>query len=282
MSVFQPGNTAVITGGADGIGLALAARCLSSGMRVLLVDCDESALTLASASLSASASASASTSSVASVCVDVGRLEDWSRVSAAVDAHLGGAVHLLALNAGVGGPSPWTDVAAFRRIWDVNLYGVLHGISTLLPVVEKTPAAAAIVITGSKQGITNPPGTSPAYNASKAAIKSLAEQLSFDLVQRAPHVSVHLLIPGWTHTTLTGARPDQPKPAGAWSPAQVIDHLVPAMAAGRFYILCPDNEVTEAMDRQRVLWSAGDVVHDRPALSRWRPEFQEAWKASSQ
>lgn len=304
MSVFKLGNTAVITGGASGIGLALATKCIAHGMRVLLADSDEAALAAASTTILAATAQSSSSSpaaavvSITTVLMDVGRLADWTRLRAAVDDRLGGAVHLLALNAGVTGASPWSDPAAFRRIWDVNVLGVVHGLSTLLPLVESTADnknpnnnsasdSASIVITGSKQGITNPPGTSPAYNASKAAVRSLAEQLSFDLAKRAPHVSVHLLVPGWTHTALTGAKPmptptptvDAPpppqKPDGAWWPAQVVDYLVPAMAANRFYVLCPDNDVTTAQDSRRVLWSAGDVAYGRAPLSRWRPEYKD-------
>jgi NAD(P)-dependent dehydrogenase (short-subunit alcohol dehydrogenase family) len=84
---------------------------------------------------------------------------------------------------------------------ETNLFGVIHGINTFLPVVKKASESkpTSIVITGSKQGITNPPGN-PAYNASKAAVKSLAEQLSYDL--RESSTSVHLLVPGWTFTNL--------------------------------------------------------------------------------
>ena len=79
----------------------------------------------------------------------------------------------------------------------------------------------SILITGSKQGITNPPGN-PAYNASKAAVKTLAEHLSFDLSKSSPTTSVHLLVPGWTFTGLSGNNPfakekeRKEKPEGAW------------------------------------------------------------------
>lgn len=106
-----------------------------------------------------------------------------------------GRITLLALNAGTGGPHGFGDgdSAAFEKILAVNVLGVVHGITTLLPLVREAGGPAAIVVTGSKQGITNPPGN-PAYNASKAAVKSLAEQLSYDL--RATPVAVHLLVPG--------------------------------------------------------------------------------------
>jgi NAD(P)-dependent dehydrogenase (short-subunit alcohol dehydrogenase family) len=84
---------------------------------------------------------------------------------------------------------------------------VINGINAFLPVVKKAAESkpTSIVITGSKQGITNPPGN-PAYNASKAAVKSLAEQLSWDL--KGSNSSVHLLVPGWTFTGLVSSHTD--------------------------------------------------------------------------
>jgi NAD(P)-dependent dehydrogenase (short-subunit alcohol dehydrogenase family) len=88
------------------------------------------------------------------------------------------------------------------QIFTTNLFGVINGLNTYVPSFQSRSNAspAAIVITGSKQGITNPPGN-PAYNASKAAVKTLAEHLSWDLRENKG-VSVHLLVPGWTFTGL--------------------------------------------------------------------------------
>lgn len=156
--------------------------------------------------------------------------------------------------------------------------GVLNGLETFLPLVKSSRAHTSIIITGSKQGITNPPGN-PAYNASKAALKSLAESLSHDL---RPQTSVHLLIPGWTFTGLSGNNgptPDEEavkvKKPGAWLPSQVADYAYKKIREGKFYIVCPDNDVNEELDQARMLWGAGDVVEGRSALSRWDPEYQE-------
>ena len=67
------------------------------------------------------------------------------------------------------------------------------------------------------------------------------------------------------------------KPPAAWWPEQVVDYMLSALEKGAFYIICPDNEVDEALDRRRILWAAGDLVHDRPALSRWHPDFADAF-----
>jgi NAD(P)-dependent dehydrogenase (short-subunit alcohol dehydrogenase family) len=159
-----------------------------------------------------------------------------------------------------------------------NVFGVVNGISTFLPVVKQTPGPAAIVITGSKQGITNPPGN-PAYNASKAAVKILAEHLSWDL-RAETNISVHLLVPGWTFTALGGGagKTRDEKPAGAWFPEQVVDYLIEKMDQGQFYVLCPDNDVSEDTDRRRMYWGVGDMLQGRPPLTRWR----EDWKGKAQ
>lgn len=130
----------------------------------------------------------------------------------------------------------------------MNLFGVINGISTFLPAIKATASSsspAAIIITGSKQGITNPPGN-PAYNASKSAINRIAEHLSFDL-RNEKNVSVHFLVPGWTFTGLSGNRPGagKDKPDGAWWPDQVVEFLEGKMKEGQFWALCPDDQVTE-------------------------------------
>ncbi|EON68616.1 hypothetical protein W97_07874 [Coniosporium apollinis CBS 100218] len=156
----------------------------------------------------------------------------------------------------------------------VNLFGVINGLNTFIPVIRSQDKPSAIVITGSKQGITNPPGN-PAYNASKSAVKTLAEHLSYDM--RGTNTSVHLLVPGWTFTGLSGGHPgsSKEKPAGAWAPSQVAEYLYKKMEEGKFYVMCPDNDVTEEKDKKRMLWSVGDIVNERLPLSRWREEYKE-------
>lgn len=87
------------------------------------------------------------------------------------------------------------------QILSTNLFGVINGLNAFVPVIQAQDKdkPSAVVITGSKQGITNPPGN-PAYNASKAAVKTLAEHLSWDM--RGTNIGVHLLVPGWTFTGL--------------------------------------------------------------------------------
>ncbi len=121
-----------------------------------------------------------------------------------------------------------------------------------------------VVATGSKQGITCPPGTGVAYNMSKALVKVYAEQLAHELRQDAQsRIDVKLLVPGWVWTALTGAeQAGKSKPDGAWTPEQTVDYFQQKAAQGSFYVVCPDNETTEAHDKARMEWSAMDVVHD--------------------
>jgi hypothetical protein len=138
-----------------------------------------------------------------------------------------------------------------------------------------------VINTGSKQGITTPPGD-PAYNVSKAGVKAFTEALQHEL-RNAPgaKLSAHLLIPGFVFTGLT-ARGRTEKPDGAWTPEQTVDFMMERLGAGDFYILCPDNDVPRALDERRILWAAGDIVENRPPLSRWHPDYADAFAAFAQ
>ncbi len=261
--VLKPGNVAVVTGGASGIGLASARRFAARGMTVVLVDIDEADLAAAAGSFDTPVSTR--------VC-DVG---DMAAVEAlASDVLAGhGRVDLLMNNAAArvaGGDDE--SLAAWHRTLDVNFWGPVHGERAFLPAMLKAGRPAAIVNTGSKQGITNPPGNT-IYNVSKSALKTYSEQLAHRLRNtEGAQVSVHLLIPGWT---TTGKRAHNP---GAWLPDQVAERLEQGIDAGDFYILCPDNEVTTEMDHRRILWGAGDIVENRPPLSRWHPDWKDRFR----
>ncbi|KPM44235.1 hypothetical protein AK830_g2329 [Neonectria ditissima] len=270
-SPFVAGGVAIITGGASGIGLSLAKKCHGYGMRVIIADWDSSALDAAIKTLG---------DGVTPFKMDVAQKEDWDALKKRVDENFDGRVNLLALNAGIGRKTSWDDASTFQDIFNVNLMGVVNGIAAFLPLVEQTASdgnPSSIVITGSKQGITNPPGN-PAYNASKAAVKSIAEHLSWDL--RDKNTSVHLLVPGWTFTGMTGNKgsADTSKPDGAWWPDQVVEYLEKKMQEGQFWVICPDNDVTETLDKKRMMWTAGDMVQGRPPLTRWRDDWKEKTK----
>jgi hypothetical protein len=111
-------------------------------------------------------------------------------------------------------------------------------------------------------------------------VKVFTEALQHELRNSAgATVSAHLLIPGFVFTPLT-AHGRTEKPAGAWTPDQTVDFMMESLARGDFYILCPDGEVTRDLDEQRIAWAAGDIIENRPPLSRWDPEHKARFEAS--
>ena len=273
------GRTAVITGGAKGIGLATATRLAGLGMKLCLADTDAGALEEARGALLPLMAGSEDllVEDLLVEVVDVSSLEEVRRLKdVAYEAF--GEVALLVNNAGVesSGMRPWDGPEAWERILDVNLWGVVHGVQAFTEAMISQDGPSAIVNVGSKEGITTPPGNA-AYSVSKAGVKVLTEQLAHELRQiDGCRVSAHLLIPGFTFTSLT-ARGRTEKPDDAWTPDQVVDFMLESMARGDFYILCPDNSVSREMDERRIKWAAEDLIQNRPPLSRWHPNHEDSF-----
>jgi len=274
---LQAGHCAVITGGASGIGLAAAKSFAAMGLKVVIADLSGDRLDAAAAEVAAASAAGKG--SVLAAPTDVSRLADVEALERRAREAFG-SVEVLMNNAGVQpGSAMFSDAAAWRRILDVNLWGIIHGSRVFAPNMIAARRPGLIVNTGSKQGITTPPGD-PAYNVSKAGVKAFTEALQHELRNiEGCRVSAHLLIPGFVFTPLT-AHGRTEKPAGAWTPEQTVGFMIERLDAGDFYILCPDNEVSRALDERRIAWAAGDIIENRPPLSRWHPDFAEAFKAS--
>jgi NAD(P)-dependent dehydrogenase (short-subunit alcohol dehydrogenase family) len=266
-------RTAVITGAASGIGLAAATKLASLGMKLCLADIDGPALGRAAAEVARHA---ANPGDIRTMLADVSRREDVQGLKDLAYESFG-EVAFLMNNAGVeGGGTLLGDPARWRKILEVNLWGVIHGVQIFAPAMIAQATPCAIVNTGSKQGITCPPGET-AYNVTKAGVKVVTEALAHELRNtEGCAVTAHLLVPGFTFTGFTRVRVSE-RPAGAWTPEQVIDFMLEAMAAGDFYLLCPDNDVTRDMDERRILWAAQDIIKNRPALSRWHPDYKQAF-----
>ncbi|KAK4684707.1 hypothetical protein P7C73_g5462, partial [Tremellales sp. Uapishka_1] len=271
------GAVAVITGAASGIGLAAALKYAKAGMSVVLVD--------RTPALDAAVTKIKKIDGVGEV---LGMSVDVSDIAQVVALRekvfdVFGEIHILQNNAGISTTAPAfslsTPLEKLQEDWSkvlaTNFGGIMNVAQAFAPYMAHQENDSAIIITGSKQGITCPPGNA-GYNVSKAAVKTYTEQLAYEL-RNVPdsRCSAHLFVPGWVHTGLTGAKAGVSKPAGAWTPDQTVDYMVDKVFhEGDFYVICPDNDCPSSLDKARIQWSIGDIVENRPALSRWHPEYK--------
>ncbi len=268
MEAMGPGKTAVVTGGAAGIGLAAAQRFAALGMNIAIADLGQDRLDAAAATMPGA--------QVLARHVDVSDRAAVERFEAEVTARFGGT-DVLMCNAGIQGGSSMLDPAGWAAVMAVNLWGIIHGAQVFVTGMIARGQPGIVINTGSKQGITTPPGD-PAYNMAKAGVKVFTEALEHDLRGRpGPRISAHLLIPGFVWTGLTrGDRTE--KPDAAWTPEQTADFMMESLAKGDFYILCPDNDVPRDLDEKRIHWAAHDIIENRPPLSRWHKDHAQAFK----
>ena len=272
---ISKGNVAVVTGGASGIGLAAARRLLAAGMVVVIVDLPGETLDKARTLLIGEG---AGADSVFAIAADVGDEIQLKALEASVTREIS-PVSVLMNNAGMQPGSSILDAEQnWRRIIDVNMWGIIRGSQIFAPGMIAAGTPALIINTGSKQGITTPPGD-PAYNVSKAGVKVFTEQLQHELRNLANcQLEARLFIPGFVFTPLT-AHGRSEKPIGAWTPEQTVDFLFESLERDDFYILCPDGEVDRPTDEKRIAWAAGDIVENRAPLSRWHKDYGDAFKA---
>lgn len=289
---LSPDRIAAITGAASGIGLATARRLLTLGLKVALADNEAEEL----AKVVEAFRGEFGEERVLGIPTDVG---DQAQVEQFRDRILAefGPVSVLMNNAATElGAGPWERYAEWQAVLQVNLWGVINGIHAFLPGMLEHGQPALVINTGSKQGITCPPGNTP-YNVSKAGVKVVTEAAQHEL-RSTPNckITAHLLVPGWTNTRIaqkaqrerarragksSAMLPATPPTAeGAWTPEQVVERLLVGIEKNEFYILCPDNEVTEEIDKKRISWAAGDVTEGRPPLSRWHKDYRAAFDAS--
>lgn len=275
-AAFTPGSVAVITGGAAGIGLAAAKRFAKLGLRVCIADLGSDRLDRAAHEVALLAAAGMDDLMTSET--DVSCVEDLHALEQTVRDRFGGT-DVLMNNAGIQpGSAMFGPIGNWERILAVNLWGVINSTQIFVPTMIERGRPGLVINTGSKQGITSPPGD-PAYNVSKAGLKVFTEALQHEL-RNTPNcpISAHLLIPGFVFTELT-ARGRAEKPAGAWTPEQTVNYMMDRLESNDFYILCPDNDVPRSLDDRRILWAAGDIVKNRPPLSRWHPDYAKEFEA---
>lgn len=264
-------SVAVVTGGAAGIGLAAAIRFAKLGMKVVIVDLGQNRLDAATALLW-----DAGAGDVLASETDVSDIDAMRALEAKVTEKFGGA-DILMNNAGIQpGSTMFGPTENWQRIIAVNLWGPINGAHAFAPSMMSRGRPGIIVNTGSKQGITTPPGD-PAYNVTKSGLKTFTEALEHEIRNTdGSQITVHLLIPGFVYTDLTkGERTE--KPAAAWTPEQTVDFMFDSLNNGDFYILCPDNDVVRELDEKRMAWAMGDVIENRPPLSRWHADYGDAF-----
>ena len=198
------GKVAVITGGASGIGRAIAERCVGEGMKAVLADIDEENLAKAEAELKALGG------TVLGVRTDVSKRGDVERLARqAIDAFK--QVHLLFNNAGVAaGGAPWE---ATWNDWEwligVNVWGVIHGVKVFTPLMLAQNTECHIVNTSSAAGLIAGSGSAP-YATTKHAVVALSESLYLSLLRRNSLIKVSVLCPGLVRTNIFNAESHRP------------------------------------------------------------------------
>jgi NAD(P)-dependent dehydrogenase (short-subunit alcohol dehydrogenase family) len=250
--VVAPGRVAVVTGAASGIGFALSERFAREGMRVVMADVEASALAEAAQVLAGREA------TVLPITTDVSKGEQVDALrDKALDAW--GAVHVLCNNAGVGGPLH-PDWELPRSDWEwvlgVNLWGVINGIRSFIPVLLEQDAAH-VINTASMAGVIT--GTAGPYSVSKHGVVALSESLYFQLLMRGARIGVSVLCPGYVRTRIMDSDRNRPVEAEpllepdpavkpivdmvrqrvemGMDPSRVADQVVDAIRNSRFYVL---------------------------------------------
>ena len=270
------GKVAVITGGASGIGFAMAERFAAEGARLVLADIEQPRLSEAVAALTAAGH------EVIGVPTDVANRDQVQGLAAATLEHYGD-VHIVCNNAGVGSrglPISELPVEDFQWLLGVNLFGVIHGLEAFLPHL-RAQNEGHIVNTASISSFLNMAGMGP-YNASKAAVLALSETLFHELADEHSAVGVSVLCPFWVRTALGTSDRNRPESHAvmftteqadkiavrrakiaevfardAIEPSAVADLVVEAITERRFYVFTHPEATEQVATRfERVIAGA--------------------------
>jgi len=271
------GKVAVVTGGASGIGLAMARRFARAGMRVVLADIERPVLQRAAEALAAEGA------DVLAVPTDTSVAAEVEALAAATFARFGD-VHVLCNNAGVGSrglPVAELPLHDFEWVIAVNLFGVVHGLRAFLPHLRANDVGH-VVNTASMSGLYFLPRMGP-YNASKAAVIALSETLRFELEAEGSRVGVSVLCPSWVRTNISTSDRNRPERYAyeldtdqmaqmaeykakrrhqlstiAQEPADVAEQVLDAVRTNRFYVLTHPESVGLFAERARRIVAGED------------------------
>lgn len=279
-------RVAVVTGGANGIGYAMAEAFARAGMKLVIADVNGDELADAARRLTEAGATVTGVVTDVSDATQVDALRD-----AAVAAH--GAVHVVCNNAGVGGGGlSWQiPLDQYRWVLGVDLFGVIHGVHTFAPLLVEQ-GEGHIVNTASMAGVLSPAFMAP-YNIAKHGVVTLSETLFAELSSAAPGVGVSVLCPGWVKTRIYDAGRYAPPtdsggdtddeaadPTGGFAdvveglvsggiePSQVATQVVDAVLTRRFYVLTHPDWMPLATDRvARMVDGRGPVAGMLPTES---------------
>jgi len=242
MHVFRD-RVGVVTGAASGIGLALVEAFVAEGMRVVMADIDEAALSAESRRIG---------QSVVPVVVDVRDQTSVEHAGArAIEAF--GALHVAVNNAGVvnGGNSWELPLEAWHRVIDTNLWGVIHGVRAFVPLILASGQEGHVVNTSSMAAVLALPGIGP-YTVAKHGVLGLSDVLRAELEAISAPVGVSVVMPGMIRTGMN--------PVGLVEPSAVARNVLDAMRRGRPYVFTDDHSTEQVDARLRAILSARDDV----------------------
>ena len=251
------GKVAVVTGGASGIGKGIATQFVAEGMRVIIADIEQDALDKTAAQIGA-----------VGVPVDVSDLGSVQALARAAQ-ELYGTVHVVCNNAGIGPMAAIKDLTMDDWHWmlGVNLYGVIHGVHTFLPVLRANPDGGHIVNTASMAGLSTAPFMS-VYDVTKHGVVALSESMYKEFEATGTPIRVSVVCPGLINTSIMRSSRNRPPEladegkAGpmaqafgqnladrltrGYPPSEVADQVLRGIREKRFYIVPAQPEVREA------------------------------------